>query len=153
MWTWVFSLMVLLLPPRQNDIGRLRTYVVLAHVIAEEAHTPEDASVLVAVGYLESGFTPSAVGALKEQGVWQLMQPAPVKWRDQAREALRRWHVQGPCGYAGEPKSHCVLGRHRALLAAMLLAAYPAPQDHASDQLEAVARAAQDAHRERHPYE
>ncbi len=148
MWAWVLSLMFVLLPPRQNDAHRLHTYAAVAWVIAHEAQTADDATVLIAIGFYESGYSPQAVGKMGEIGVWQLMPPrVPPTLRGQAREALRRWHTQGPCGYAGEPASHCVKGRNRALLAAMLRAAYPAPGD-GSDHVETVANAAFDAYSE-----
>lgn len=152
MWAWTFSLMLVLLPPRQNDVHRLHTYAAIAWVIAHEARTPDDAAVLAAIGFYESGYSPQAVGKMGEIGVWQLMGPPyaatpPKTLRGQAREALRRWHEQGPCGYAGEPVTHCVKGRNRALLAAMLRAAYPAPDD-APDHVKTVANAAFSAYSE-----
>lgn len=130
--TWILGLMLMMMPPRQNDVARLREYVILAVVISETTPEPEDQTLLVSIAWFESGFSIHAVGRAGEVGPFQLMGPPaapkpPTTVRGQAKEALRRWKTQGPCGYAGEYAPHCPLGRNRALRAAMLLAAFPPP--------------------------
>jgi hypothetical protein len=120
MFAWVLTLILLLASPRQNDVARLHELAAIAKVTADASASREDAGLLVAIGYFESGFVIRARGRMGELGPWQLMPPAPAKLREQAKEALRRWKVLGPCGYAGERAPDCPLGYHRRLLGAML---------------------------------
>lgn len=124
--------MVALIPPRQNDVARLREMVILSIVIADASEdTPlpgktakETAAQFTAIPYYESGFAIHAVGKLGEVGPFQLMPPnVPKTLRAQAKEAIRRWRVQGPCGYTGEANAkHCPLAEHRIAKAEELLA-------------------------------
>jgi hypothetical protein len=130
--TWVFGVLVTLRPPAQNDVPRLRELVIISIVIADASEaTPlprktvhETASQLIQIGHLESGFAIHAVGKMGELGVWQLMPPAPLRLREQATEALRRWRVQGPEGYTGEGRCPCPLADHRRFGAALIAAAF-----------------------------
>ena len=111
--------MVMLLPPRQNDVPRLQDLVIIAIVTADASQaTPlphrtakQTAATLTSIDFFESGFSPHAVGKLGEVGPWQLLGPGPAcpncppvpkHLRGQVGEAIRRWRVQGPCGYTGE---------------------------------------------------
>jgi hypothetical protein len=124
---WILSIALLLAQPDPRNVPRLRELVIISIVIAEAAEETRDpygsASLLLAIAHFESGFVVHAVGRQGEQGPWQLMPPAPKRLRAQASEALRRWIVLGPCGFAGQPPP-CPLGRHRQLLAAMTRAAF-----------------------------
>jgi hypothetical protein len=128
---WVFGLMIAAMPASWTDrmqanVARLRELVVVAVVIAEESETDADRAALVAIGWYESGYVIRARGKLGEVGVWQLMPPAPVRLRDQAREAIARLHRQGWTGYTGEGgRCPCPLAEHRRGLAERLLEEHP----------------------------
>lgn len=122
---WVLSLILFLQPLA----WRYREQARIAEAIAAASEDEEDATALVAIGYWESGFSTKARGRAGELGVWQLMPPAPAELHAQAREALRRLHVQGWRGFTGEaggrcPWTGCPLAQHRELTAAMLAAAF-----------------------------
>lgn len=129
---WVLRLMLFLLPPVQNNVPRLREYVIVAIVTADAAQaTPlpgrssyETAATLTEIALLESGFVIRARGRDGEVGPWQLMPPAPARLREQAAEAIRRWRVQGAQGYTGERRCPCPLAVNRELGGAMLAAAF-----------------------------
>ncbi len=93
----VFVWMVGLMPPRQNDVPRLREYEVLAIAIADAAEEDPSplwsASMLTAIARMESDFRVRAIGRGGERGAWQIMGDAPRGVREQAREALRRVNV------------------------------------------------------------
>jgi hypothetical protein len=130
---WTFGCMVFLMPPRQNDVARLKEFVILSIIIADASEaTPlpnrtsrETAAQLIQIAYLESGFSIHAVGKLGEQGPFQLLNHVPTTLRGQAKEAIRRWRVQGPAGYTGEAgqREH-PLADHRRFGAALLAAAF-----------------------------
>jgi hypothetical protein len=131
---WIFVAMVALMPPRQNDVPRLKTLVILSIVTADASQatplpgqTPkETAAQIVAIGYYESGFVTSAVGKRGEVGWLQLMPPAPAHLRAQVGEAIRRLRVQGLVGYTGEANyvTH-PLADHRREKAEWLIAHIP----------------------------
>ena len=136
---YVFTAMVFWCPPRQNSIAQLGAYVRIAAAMARASDGSfRRATLLASIGSYESGYRGDRLGKLGEVGVWQLLPPplgAPVpKGLDaQAREALRRWDVQGPCGYTGEsatPKSACPLARHRIERADNWIATHPPSDTH-----------------------
>jgi Transglycosylase SLT domain len=125
---WVFAAMVFWVPPRPTNVPQLGAYVRIAHAITAATSDPEEAALLAAIGSLESGYSPTAVGKLGEVGVWQLMPPAPSTLVLQAKEALRRIHAQGMCGYTGEaadPHSKCPLAHNRLARASNWVEAHP----------------------------
>lgn len=96
----------------------------IALAIVDATPDPLEEATLVAIAWFESGLRVHAVGKLGEQGPWQLMPPAPKTVHEQAKEALRRWKVQGAVGYTGERTCPCPLAVNRRLRGAMLAAAY-----------------------------
>jgi hypothetical protein len=131
---WVFLAMVTLMPPRQNDVPRLRELVIIAIVTADAAEatplpgkTPkETAAALTGIAVYESGFVIAAHGSRSEVSPWQILPPAPVHLRAQAGEAIRRLRIQGWAGYTGEANyaTH-PLADHRRAKAEWLLANVP----------------------------
>lgn len=129
---YVFASMVDFIAPSARNIPQLTRYVLIADAIVHATNDPEDAVQLASITSFESRFAIEATGKRGERGPWQLMAPAPVALRDQAKEALRRWKVQGACGYTGEATvqnqtdlSKCPLARHRIERAQRWLDAHP----------------------------
>jgi hypothetical protein len=119
-------------PPRSAEIQKIAEAIADASFSSPlpDRGTVETAALLVGIAKLESGFRMAARGALGEVGVFQLMPPAPSGLEAQAREAIRRWRVQGPSGYCGEPRSWFgpgPLARNRNLWGAIYAAAHPFP--------------------------
>ncbi len=136
---WVFSLMVMLSPPRHNDVARLRELVIAATAIADaseqdplpDGEATQTAAMLVAIASYESQFHLHALGKQSEIGMFQLKPPVPRTVREQAREAIRRVRVSYEvCGdlslYSGEcGGKKRTLAQHRAELAWRLLSDEP----------------------------
>lgn len=117
--------------PDPRNVARLHELAAVGAVIAESP-TEEDATALIAIAFFESGYKIHAVGPFQEWGLFQIRgftrhQRVVIRamtLRQQAREALRRLHAQGWCGYAGETPPHCPKGDHRRDLATRLLRDY-----------------------------
>ena len=121
-WEIILSAMLMLRPIAQNDKWRGHEYASIAKVI--ERTCGQDSwcdAVLISVGHHESGYKIRARGKLGEVGPWQLLGANPaMRLTDQAKEAWRRWTVQGAEGYTGEGKCPCPLAVNRRLLAAIV---------------------------------
>jgi len=120
-------------------------YRVVATAISRATPSPSDAADLASVASYESGYDVRAVGRKGEVGAWQLMPPVACESvrRDganaqravdcQAREALRRWKEQAPCGYTGEmgrtwasaEATDCPMARRRMNRATAWVAQHP----------------------------
>lgn len=129
---WVLWAMVTWCPTRSYE--RFVEYQRVAEAIDRVATSDADAADLASIGSLESGYDRHAVNRRTHaRGVWQLMPPVPCR-RDEleceAREALRRWKVQGAAGYTGEAarmSGSWPLAHERQNRATIWMARHPAP--------------------------
>ena len=106
MMTYVLAFMFFYFPPRDLRQGREEQQIAKAIVVA--SLDENDALWLASVASFEGSYRIGARGKLGEIGPWQLMPPpraraVPRDLVGQAREALARWRLLGPCGYTGEP--------------------------------------------------
>ena len=134
LYEWILSAMLAWSPPNPCNVAQLRGYVAIASAIDSATDDPDEAALLASIAYYETGRTfnasPQLKGKAGERGPWQLMpwSPVPKTLDGQAKEALSRWKLQGPCGYTGEArnaKSVCPLAHHRMDRAASWAAQHP----------------------------
>jgi hypothetical protein len=124
-----------------TDARLWKEEVLIARAISQVAIDENEALLLASIASFEGSFRVGARGKLGEIGPWQLMPPpraraVPKDLAGQAREALYRWTLLGPCGFTGEnagrnPKTLaelskvCPLAFHRRMRAEYWRAAHP----------------------------
>jgi hypothetical protein len=115
--------------------------VKIAKAIVDVSMDENEALLLASIASFEGSFRVGARGKMGEIGPWQLMPPpraraVPRDLAGQAREALARWRVLGPCGFTGENAGRnprtltelskvCPLAFHRQMRAEAWRAAHP----------------------------
>jgi hypothetical protein len=130
LYGWTLLAMLFMVP--RPSAARFEAYERIAVAIVLATDDPDEAAWLASVGSWESGYVEGARGRHGEIGVWQLWPPAPTALVDQAREALRRYHAQGMCGYTGElPRAYaggdCPMARRRLDRATVWTSRHPPP--------------------------
>ncbi len=121
----------------QRSLVREHEEIQIALAIVQVSLDENDALLLASLGFFEGSYRIHARGKLGEIGPWQLRPPpygrsVPKDLVGQAREALYRWRVLGPCGYTGESArgpsngvKGCPLAEHRLKRAENWRATHP----------------------------
>ncbi len=124
------------MPPHSVRFEHEEVEIGSAIVIASD-YDENDALLLASLAYYEGSYRIHALGKLGEIGPWQLRPPpagrsVPSGLVAQAKEALYRWNLLGPCGYTGEGSKGpsngvkgCPLAEHRLKRATDWRATHP----------------------------